>query len=159
MPRHQRRNAESNAQVGKDFEDLAYEHFRNDIPDLTPNFEIPIGIYAQKPHRFDLGSHAHKTLIECKSHTWTAGGNVPSAKLTGWDQAMLYFYLAPRSYRKIMFVKYVWSEKKQESLCEYYLRTHPHVIPDEVEFWEANEGEDTISRVSFDLTAKKYKTE
>jgi hypothetical protein len=73
--------------------------------------------------------------------------NVPSAKLTTWDQAMLYFYLAPRSYRKIFFVKKDINPKTKESLCKYYLRTHSHVIPNEVEFWEIDEVKGEVERV------------
>ena len=154
MAEFQRVDALSNAHVGAAFEEVALKLFIGTIPDLRRGFSITIGVYAQKEHSFDLGSATAKTIIECKSHTWTAGGNVPSAKLTTWDQAMLYFFLAPRSYRKIMFVKRDFSPKKGESLCSYYLRTHPHLIPDEVEFWEADEDTGEAARVEFDLTAR-----
>lgn len=67
---------------------------------------------------------------------------------------MLYFFLAPRSYRKIFVVKYDVNPKSRESLCAYYLRTHPHVISDEVEFWEADERTKKFDKIDFDLTQR-----
>ena len=91
---HQRKNAASNTQVGIDFEDLAYEFFKDQFPSLKKPFWLPIGHIKKKGHKFDLGCSEQKVIIECKSHTWTESGNVPSAKITTWDQAMLYFFLA-----------------------------------------------------------------
>lgn len=47
---------------------------------LTPNnleqpFKLEIGYNKKKEHKYDLGSHARKVMIESKSHTWTEGGN------------------------------------------------------------------------------------
>jgi len=78
---------------------------------------------------------------------------MPSAKLTTWDQAMLYFFLAPRSYKKVFAVKRDLNPTSGESLASYYIRTHIHVIPDEVEFWELNEDDNTFESVAFDPTA------
>jgi len=152
MAKHQRKNAASNTQVGIDFEILTMGYFKKSIPDLTMPYWIPIGHIRQKEHKFDLGSSEQKVIIECKSHTWTKGGNVPSAKLTTWDQAMLYFFLAPRGYRKIFVVKRDLNPKTEESLAAYYIRTHSHVIPDEVEFWEAGEQTGKFKQIDFDLT-------
>ncbi len=67
-------------------------------------------------------------IIECKSHKWTSGNNVPSAKMTVWNEAMLYFSLAPESTRKILFVLRDYS-KRNETLAEYYKRLNEHLIP------------------------------
>ncbi|MCH7663184.1 MAG: hypothetical protein IH859_04855 [Chloroflexi bacterium] len=147
MSNFQRKNAVSNTQVGIDFEDIALSHFSKEIPDLHKEFRIAIGFKEKKSHKFDLGSSLQNVIIECKSHTWTTSGNMPSAKLTTWDQAMFYFFLAPDKYRKIMFVKKDLKPKSGESLCNYYMRTHANVIPDGIEFWEADEGAEIIRRV------------
>jgi hypothetical protein len=151
---HQRKNSPSNTAVGNAFEDLTLCHFRHTIPSLSRPFWLPIGHIEQKKHKFDMGSHEPKVIIECKSHTWTEGGNVPSAKLTTWDQAMLYFFLAPRSFRKLFVVKHDANPSTGESLLRYYLRTHSHVIPDEVEFWELDEEHDQFCRIVFDIAAR-----
>jgi len=100
---------------------------------------VKIGINGRKLHKFDLGSRLEKVLVECKAHKWTEGGNVPSAKLTVWNEAMLFFHAAPRGYRKILFVLRDFSDKRKETLGEYYIRTNPHLIPKRVEVWEYNE--------------------
>ncbi len=99
------------------------------------NFPVLVGVSSQKKsHRFDLGAEDPATLVECKSHTWTQGGNMPSAKLTVWNEAMYYFHVAPPQYRKIFFVlKHL---RRNTSLATYYLTNYRHLIPDAVEFWE-----------------------
>ena len=77
-----------------------------------------------------------KVLVECKSHKWTKSDKVPSAKLTVWNEAMYYFLVAPPNFRKIFFVLRDYSEKRNETLATYYLRTYGHLVPDDVEIWE-----------------------
>ena len=84
--------------------------------------------------------------MECKSHTWRKGGNVPSAKMTVWNEAMYYFLLAPGGFRKVLFVLKDFSEKRGESLAEYYIKNHGHLIPDDVEIWEYDGLESTVVR-------------
>ena len=153
MSTHQRKNASSNTAVGADFEELIYSHMIPTYPTLVRPFWLPIGYLQQKPHKFDFGCQDQKIIVECKSHTWTESGNIPSAKLTTWDQAMLYFFLSPRSYKKIFAVRRDLNPHTKESLAEYYIRTHFHVIPDEVEFWEADEAKGCFKQVQFDATA------
>lgn len=136
----QRKGAKSNTYVGKEFERAAKNFFLTQGLHLENDFLVKIGINGKKPHNFDLGSLNDKILVECKSHTWTEGGNVPSAKITTWDQAMYLFYSAPRDYRKIFFVLKDYSLKRQETLAEYYIRTKYHLIPQDVEIWEFDEN-------------------
>jgi len=98
---------------------------------------LPVGIGTEKKnHSFDLGNKEQRIIIEYKSHKWTKGDNVPSAKLTVWNEAMYYFLSSPQGYRKIFFILKDFSNKRKETLAEYYLRTYSHLIPDGVEFWE-----------------------
>lgn len=137
----QRIGSKSNSQVGKEFENSAREFFDSQGIPLEPNLPISIGIeLLKKSHSFDLVNEEMKILVECKSHRWTSGGNVPSAKLTVWNEAMYYFVAAPTGYRCIMFVLRDFSTKHGETLAQYYLRTYPHLIPRGVEFWEYDEG-------------------
>ena len=99
----QRKGAKSNTHVGKEFEKSTMSFFSKQGLSLEENFSISIGINGTRHHSFDLASLADKILIECKSHTWTEGDNVPSAKMTTWDQAMYFFHVAPKGYRKIFF--------------------------------------------------------
>ena len=138
---YQRIGSTSNAHVGNDFELEAQSFFRKRKLELGRNFKVPIGVGdSTKEHAFDLGCETQKILVECKSHKWTApNDNVPSAKLTAWNEAMYYFLASPPGYRKIMFVLKHYSEKRDETLAEYYVRTYSHLIPADVELWEFDE--------------------
>jgi hypothetical protein len=105
------------------------------------------GSKKKKPHAFDLGSADPKVIVECKSHRWTVGTNVPSAKMSVWNEAMFYFHLAPREFRKVLFVLHDKRESSGESLLAYYHRTYAHLIPERVEFLEWNEVTRDIVRV------------
>ena len=135
----QRKGALSNAHVGRDFETMAQQFFAKQGLHLTSGVSVQIGINGLKSHNFDLGNKLEKVLVECKAHKWTEGGNVPNAKLTVWNEAMFFSHAAPSGYRKILFVLRDFSEKRKETLGEYYIRTNPHLIPKDVEVWEYNE--------------------
>jgi hypothetical protein len=136
----QRIGSKSNAQVGRDFEVAALNFFKSEGLILELDLKIEVGVDdIKKEHAFDLGCRKQKVIVECKSHKWTSGFNVPSAKLTVWNEAMYYFAAAPNGYRKIMFVLYDFSEKRNETLAQYYLRTYKHLVPKDVEIWEYNE--------------------
>ena len=137
----QRKGAKSNTRVGKDFEEKIQAYFQNQGVELVPDIPVSIGINLKKKlHKFDLGSDSKKIIVECKSHTWTESGNVPSAKMTTWDQAMYYFHTCPPGYRKIFMVLKDYCSKRKETLCEYYLRTKEHLIPEDVEIWEFDQS-------------------
>jgi len=145
----QRLGASSNSQVGKDFELLAQSFFQlKEGLSLIRGLKVDVGVEAiKKAHAFDLGCLKQKILVECKSHRWTSGANVPSAKLTVWNEAMYYFVASPAGFRKIMFVLNDFSEKRKETLAEYYIRTYKHLIPSDVEFWEYEEAKNTAKRI------------
>jgi hypothetical protein len=140
MNNFRRVGAAHNAGVGRLFEEAARNFFlsREGIL-LVPNFPVDVGVSdRKKKHRFDLGSAGPPVLVECKSHTWTQTGNMPSAKMTVWNEAMYYFHIAPPKFRKIMFV--LKNDRRGLSLASYYLHTHGHMIPDGVEVWEFDAG-------------------
>ncbi len=60
---------------------------------------------------------------------------------------MFFFYATPSGYRKIFFVLRDFSQKRNETLAEYYIRTNIHLIPDDVEIWEYNEEQRTANRI------------
>ncbi len=137
MTNHQRKGVISNAHAGRDFEDVAKRYFAEQHGyTLTPNFAIELGVTgAAKPklHRFDLGCNDKKILVECKSHNWTETGNMPSAKLTVWNEAMLYFLLAPPEFKKFMFVlKSTHPKQGGKTLAEYYVDKHGHLVSPDV---------------------------
>jgi hypothetical protein len=52
---------------------------------------------------------------------------------------MYYFTVAPKGYRKILFVLRDYSEERGETLAEYYIRRYSHLIPNDVEICEYDE--------------------
>src|SRR5205085_10804264 len=114
----QRIGALSNTHAGNDFEKRVQAYFKANGLYLQPKFAVPIGYARKKSHRFDLGSENPNTLVECKSCTWTIGGNPPSAKLRSFNEAMLHFAVAPNRYRKILMV--LKHMRGSESLGSYY---------------------------------------
>lgn len=141
MDNFQRMGSASNAHVGNNFEKVARQMLASQGLYLEENFVLDVGISVKKKkHRFDLGAASSKVIVECKSHKWTAGDNVPSAKMTVWNEAMYCFAVSAEDYRKILFVLYDYSPKKRETLAEYYIRTYDHLVPDKVEIWEYNEA-------------------
>jgi hypothetical protein len=137
--------------VGRDFENVALRVFSGLGLNLEKNFKVPVGLNdTSKLHAFDLGCEEQKILVECKSHKWTApNDNVPSAKLTVWNEAMYYFLVAPPGFRKILFVLRDLSNKRQETLAEYYIRTYRHLIPRDVEIWEFDASSGEVVERSF----------
>ena len=139
MTNFQRVGSISNAHIGKEFEETAAKFFSTQGLILSKDYVVDVGVeQRKKAHKFDLGSGNPKVIIECKSHKWTSGNNVPSAKLTVWNEAMYYFAISPSEYRKIFFVLRDARSSTHETLAEYYIRIYGHMIPTDVEIWEYN---------------------
>jgi len=130
----QRVGAISNTHAGREFEEAAQVFFAQTGIPLHLGFNAPVGHKIKKSHKFDLGSEEPPILVECKSYTWTSGGNSPSAKIRGLNEVMLLFSLAPRRYRKILFV--LKHMRKDVSLATHYIKTQGHLIVPNVEIWE-----------------------
>lgn len=136
----QRRGSSSNARVGRDFEETAKSLLVAAGISVSLEFSVEVGVSTlTKAHKFDLGSNKPPVIVECKSHRWTSGSNVPSAKLTVWNEAMYYFVCAPSKFRKILLVLKDVRAKTGETLSHYYIRTYGHLIPSGVEIWEYDE--------------------
>ena len=67
--------------------------------------------------------------------------------MTVWNEAMYYFTIAPSGYRKVFFVLRDYSQKRQETVAEYYMRTYAHLIPKVVEIWEYDEDKKSANRL------------
>lgn len=131
---YQRIGAISNAHAGREFEEAARLFFLKTGISLQPGFSAPVGFKVKKSHKFDLGSEKPPILVECKSYTWTSGGNSPSAKIRGLNEVMLLFSVVPADYQKILFMlKHL---RKDDSLASHYIRTQGHLIGPGVEVWE-----------------------
>jgi hypothetical protein len=136
LTNYQRKGVISNAHAGRDFEEAARLYFEQTGIILHRGFEVPIGYRLKKNHKFDLGSKNPPIIVECKSYTWTKSGKSPSAKIRGLNEVMLHFSLAPRSYRKILFI--LRHMRKEISLGTHYIQTQGHLIGGRIEIWEFN---------------------
>ena len=120
---------------GARFETLVQRFFAGRGLTLGLNYRVSVGMASERRLRkFDLGSARPPVLVECKFHTWTAGGNAPSGKFAAWTEAMLYFAAAPHRYRRILAV--LRAVRGRESLAQHYLKRFRHLIPRGVEIWE-----------------------
>ena len=145
MSTFQRDGSISNTHVGRAFELRAQKILAAHGLDLDLNHKVPCGLgNLKKDHAFDLGRDKPRVIVECKSQTWTSGGNIPSAKMKNWAEAMFYFHMAPSGYRKIFFVERSHRTGYEESLLSYFRRTQAHMIPPDVEFWELDRDTDAI---------------
>ena len=150
----QRSGSNSNSEVGSKFEDMAREYFRKsnilhkDGVELQKPFHLHIGISRKKDdHKFDLGSKQPPVLVECKDRKWLASGDVPSGTTCAFTEAMYFFHLAPKGYRKILFARRDYNTKKKESLVGHYVKNRGHLIPDDVEVWEYDETKSRAVKV------------
>ena len=119
-----------NPYVGRIFQEevqlLLEKKFRT-----TFDQEVAIAIGSPpKDHKFDLVNKDHSIVAECKCYSWTDSGNVPSAKLMGLDEAAFYFGFLPSETTKILCMKCATYSGRSETLAEYYVRVHGHLLRD-----------------------------
>ena len=96
---------------------------------LKPEVEIPIG-HPKTDHAFNLANENNSIVIECKNYTWIKAGNVPSAKVSTINEAVLYFSFLDANVRKILCLKKSVHPKRQETFAEYYVRAYGHLLRD-----------------------------
>ena len=106
---------------------------------FEPEAVVAIGKPA-KNHKFDLANDDRSIVAECKCYTWTDSGNVPSAKLMGLDEAVFYFGFLPIGTKKILCMKKATFKGKTETLAEYYVRVHGHLLGDVFVYEIADDG-------------------
>ena len=111
-----------NPKVGKDFQrkvlSIAQKTFNMPFDEEKV---VPVG-NPPKEHKFDVVSADGDIIIECKCYTWTNGGNVPSAKMSTLNEAVLYLRSVNYNARKILAMKKDVRLRTGESLAEYYCR-------------------------------------
>jgi len=129
-----------NPQIGRSFQErvkvIAEEYFGTKFIDEKA---VLVG-RPSKEHRFDLVSEDSKIVIECKCYTWTNGNNVPSAKMSTLNEAVLYMRSLPDGTRKILAIKKDVRTSNSETLASYYYRIYGHLLED-ISIWEIdNDG-------------------
>ena len=119
-----------NPHVGHNFETLVKSILEAEFQTrFESEARVAIGRPA-KDHKFDLANQDRSIVAECKCYTWTGSGNVPSAKLMGLDEAVFYFGFLPPETKKLLCMKKAVYRGKTETLAEYYVRVHGHLLSD-----------------------------
>ena len=120
----------SNTYVGRTFQEAVQSILEGKYHGcFEQEVTIPIG-RPPKGHRFDLANSDRTIVAECKCYTWTESGNIPSAKLMGLDEAVFYFGFLPAETQKLLCMKRAVFHGKAETLAEYYVRVHGHLLSD-----------------------------
>ena len=120
----------SNKKKGDVFRDLSIPILEKELNTiLKPEVKISIG-EPKIEHAFDLANENKSIVIECKNYTWTKAGNVPRAKISTINEAVLYFSFLDANVRKILCLKKSVHPKRQETFAEYYVRAYGHLLRD-----------------------------
>ena len=125
-----------NPYIGAEFQTKVNDWFnKNYGATFSEEVKIPIGAIGVskadfKDHKFDVVSEVRSFVIECKCYTWTNSGNVPSAKMGTMNEAAFYMSLLPPMYKKLIVMLESKSEKRKETLAQYYMRTYKHLLGD-----------------------------
>ena len=136
----------SNKKKGDGFRNLSMPILEKELNTiLKPEVEISIGD-SQIKHAFDLANENKSIVIECKNYTWTTAGNVPRAKISTINEAVLYFSFLDANVRKILCLKKSVHPKRQETLAEYYVRTYGHLLRD-ITVYEIDENTKEIKKL------------
>ena len=134
---------------GAAFAKHVHDYLKSKGLNLKPEYRVDIGVNntQRKAHRFDLGNESQ--LVECKAYNWTKNENIPVAKLTTVNEAMLHFLAAPKLLQKNLFMLATKrrSGRNTETLAEYYVRIFGHLIPDDVKVYEFDPNRNSARRL------------
>lgn len=117
-----------NPRRGREFQELSAsvlgEHWG-----ATFDLDVPFPIGSPpKQHRFSLVSTDRRYVGEAKNFSWTASGNMPSAKMAFVNQAVFYLSYLPRDLIRFVVMRRDVRPKSGESLADYYYRTYRHLL-------------------------------
>lgn len=130
----------SNKTKGDVFRDFAKPILENELKTkLEQEQKIDIG-NPMKEHAFDLASQDRSVVIECKNYTWTKAGNVPRAKISTLNEAVLYFSFLDYNVQKILCLMESKVPEGKETLAEYYVNTYGHLLRDVIVYEIAEDG-------------------
>ena len=145
-----------NPHVGRKFQEFVQTILKEKY---NTYFEQEAAISIGRPpkeHKFDLANADRSIVAECKCYTWTDSGNVPSAKLMGLDEAVFYFGFLPSGTKKLLCMKKAVFRGKQETLAEYYVRAHGHLLEDVSVIEISDDGTIKIVRDGSSIPAEAY---
>lgn len=122
----------SHFEIGRRFQEHVRERLQRIFHEpFDIEIDLPIGT-PPKLHPFDIVSRSRSVVCECKAYTWTASGNVPSAKITHLREALGYLNQLHGEVIRILAVQRATHERQRESLGEHFVRVNGTVIGDVV---------------------------
>jgi hypothetical protein len=83
--------------------------------------EVPITV-GNRTHLYDTATAEQDIVCECKAFTWTASGNVPSAKIFTLREATAHLRALPEGTTRYLIMKRSPHPKRGELLADYFAR-------------------------------------
>jgi hypothetical protein len=114
----------------RDFEERVGEYFGEKLGREFAEIKCQVG--PDQEHKFDLVSSDGNIVIECKSYTWTDGGNFPQAKVSTANEALLFLSRVNADRKILVMQDDVNSDGK--SLVSSYVERYDGLM-DDVEVW------------------------
>jgi len=81
-----------------------------------------------RSHFFDLVTRDRDVVAESKAFSWTATGNVPSAKISTLREAVTYLRGLPNGTTRYLIIKRSTHPRKKETLAEYFVRLNEEML-------------------------------
>lgn len=119
----------------KNFENLVEGYFEDTLGVQFEN-QVPQDDADGGRHKFDVVSIDREIVIECKSHTWTRGGNYPAAKAT--DALVTVEHLKRHSAKRKLLV-FQDDRMQGKSLAETFVRRNKERLSG-IEVWVYSDG-------------------
>ena len=122
-----------NSRVGRKFQEFVQAILEKEYNTyFEQEAAIPIG-RPPKEHKFDLANADRSIVAECKCYMWTISGKIPSAKLTGLDEAVFYFGFLPSGTKKLLCMqKYLMMEQSKLSEMDHRSKQRHMGCDDEI---------------------------
>jgi len=118
----------SNTEKGKQFQLRVRNALRMLLGDtLDMEVKLPIGDPPQL-HTFDLATRDRRLVCECKAFAWTAGGNIPSAKITTLREAVTDLQQLPVQTVALLILQRDVHSLTNQTLADYFVRLNRHLI-------------------------------
>lgn len=116
----------------------------------SPSAEPP------KEHKFDLPRLTGLSWLSANVIRGLIPGMFRAAKLMGLDEAVFYFGFLPSGTKKLLCMKKAVFRGKQETLAEYYVRAHGHLLEDVSVIEISDDGTIKIVRDGASIPAEAY---
>ncbi len=150
--------------IGIEFETQVQKYFNNTFKGKFKKIvknenKITIGL-PPKPHCFDFISEEENVIVECKGYNWRKKVQVPCAKISTLNEAVLFFQHINSpydKYLKVIVMKKTNNIDDKGTLAQYYVNTYGSLLGDiEVVEMDDNNKITVIKGEQFNKLLNKY---